>query len=157
MQVADPTGIDRVNINNPILQQDAEGEDVAELQRLLKLWGAFSGRVDGKFDSLLYEAVRAWQQRVFLPETGIVDRLTWHTLYTGGPVDMPVLRLGTRDRTATLLQVILQKAGFNWHQVTGEFDTLTEIAVRDFQRRCGLVTDGVVGYYTWRALSKLKH
>ncbi|WP_225902629.1 peptidoglycan-binding domain-containing protein [Pseudanabaena sp. PCC 6802] len=147
-------------MKKPILQQGDKGEDVAELQRLLRLWGLWedtASAMDGKFDSALRQAVCVWQHRVFLPETGVVDALTWHTLYTGGPVDMPVVRLGTRNQAVVTLQTILQQTGFYWHQVTGEFDVLTDVALRNFQQRCGLVTDGVAGYYTWRALSKLPH
>lgn len=160
MQVANPTESAQANMKKPILQQSDEGEDVAELQRLLSLWdlwGGLIGEMDGKFDSALRQAVCVWQHRVFLPETGVVDGLTWRTLYTGGPVDMPVLRLGMRNQVVVTLQTILQQTGFYWHQITGEFDVLTDTAVRNFQRRCGLVTDGVTGYYTWRALSKLPH
>jgi peptidoglycan hydrolase-like protein with peptidoglycan-binding domain len=157
MQVATPTEIAQANMKKPVLQQSDEGEDVGELQKLLKLWGLWGGAMDGKFDCALRQTVCLWQHRVFLPETGVVDGLTWRALYTGGPVDMPVLRLGMHNQAVVTLQTILQQTGFYWHQITGEFDALTDTAVRNFQRRCGLVTDGVAGYYTWRALSKLPH
>ncbi len=160
MQVIDPPEVAQVEIKKPILQQDSEGADVIELQRLLRHWDAYSSAVDGVFDAGVHQAVCTWQHRVFLPENGIVDSLTWHTLYTGGPVDMPVLRLGSYGEAIIMLQEILRNAGIYWHQageLDGKFNVLIEIAVKDFQRRCGLVSDGVVGYYTWRALSKLPH
>jgi peptidoglycan hydrolase-like protein with peptidoglycan-binding domain len=161
MQVIAPPEVDRVQMVKPILQQDSEGADVIELQRLLRNWDAYSSAIDGVFDGRVHQAVCAWQHRVFLPENGIVDSLTWQTLCSGGPVDMPVLRLGSYGEAVLMLQGILGKAGIPWKQangeVDGEFNTSTEIAIEDFQRRCGLVNDGVVGYYTWRALSKLPH
>jgi peptidoglycan hydrolase-like protein with peptidoglycan-binding domain len=160
MQVATPIEIAQANANKPILQQGDEGEDVAELQRLLRLWGLWgdlTSTMDGKFDGNLRQAICNWQHRVFLPETGLVDRLTWQTLYKGGPVNMAVLRLGMRNQAVVTLQTTLQQTGFYWHQITGEFNALTDVAVRNFQQRCGLVADGVAGYYTWRALSKLPH
>jgi peptidoglycan hydrolase-like protein with peptidoglycan-binding domain len=161
MQVIDPPEVAPVQIKKPVLQHHSEGADVIELQRLLGHWNAYSSTVDGVFNAPVHQAVCAWQHRVFLPENGIVDRLTWQTLYSGGPVDMPVLRLGSQDKAVVLVQEILQNAGIYWHQSNdeayGEFNALTEVAIKDFQRRCGLVSDGVVGYYTWRALSKLPH
>jgi N-acetylmuramoyl-L-alanine amidase len=160
MQVVNPTEVAQAKMKKPILQQNDEGEDVAELQRLLSLWGLWGGLtnvLNGRFDSALCQTVRAWQHRVFLTETGVVDDLTWQTLYTGGPVGMPVLRLGMSNQAVATMQTILQQTGFYWHQITGEFDVLTDVAVRNFQQRCGLVADGVAGYYTWRALSKLPH
>jgi peptidoglycan hydrolase-like protein with peptidoglycan-binding domain len=161
MQVIDPPEVAPVQFKKPVLQQHSEGADVIELQRLLRHWDAYSSTVDGVFNALVHQAVCAWQHRVFLPENGIVDSLTWLTLYRGGPVDMPVLRQGSHDKPVVIVQKILQNAGIYCHQSNdaayGEFNTLTEIAVKDFQRRCGLVSDGVVGYYTWRALSKLPH
>ena len=161
MQVIDPPEVVQNQIKKPILQQDSEGTDVIELQSLLRYWDAYSSTVGGVFDSEVHQAVCAWQHRVFLPENGIVDCLTWHTLYTGGPVNMPVLRLGSNGEAVIILQALLQKVGFYWHQTKSgsysEFDALTEVAIKDFQCRCGLVSDGVVGFYTWRALSKLPH
>jgi peptidoglycan hydrolase-like protein with peptidoglycan-binding domain len=161
MQVIDPPEVVQDKCKKPNLQQHSEGADVKELQRLLRHWDAYSSVVDGMFSALMHQAVCDWQHRVFLPENGIVDSRTWLTLYRGGPVDMPVLRRGSHDKAVVVVQKILQNAGIYCHQSNdeayGEFNALTEAAIKDFQRRCGLVSDGVVGYYSWRALSKLPH
>jgi peptidoglycan hydrolase-like protein with peptidoglycan-binding domain len=36
--------------------------------------------------------------------------------------------------------------------IDGEFGQLTEAAVKSFQARAGLATDGIVGPDTWRAM-----
>lgn len=131
------------------------GFAVLELQKLLVHWQVYSGELDCCFGSCVEQAVRRWQQRVFLPETGIVDCQTWKTLIAGGPVEMPDLQLGDRGEAVCTVQRVLAAADCFWTEVDGNFDLFTEASVRAFQRRCGLVEDGIVGRHTWRALSKV--
>ncbi len=67
-----------------------------------------------------------------------------------GPVQNrhPTLRRGTSGADVKYLQRMLGLPD------TGEFDSRTEQAVIDFQRKYGLVPDGVVGIYTWTVLEK---
>jgi hypothetical protein len=59
-------------------------------------------------------------------------------------LDLPLLKRGsTGDDVRRVQQLLL---------VDGYFGSVTETAVKDFQREHGLVVDGVVGNYTWRAL-----
>lgn len=65
---------------------------------------------------------------------------------TGGAPGRPTLRRGA---TGALVKQVQAKVGVS---VDGGFGATTEAAVRDFQRRHGLVPDGIVGPKTWRAL-----
>ncbi len=148
---------DGVHFSKTSLQIGAKGEAVVEIQRLLAYWQPYKGWIDGEFSPQLETAVKDWQRRVFLPEDGIVNDFTWQTLYAGAPVNMPVLYLGSIGDSVAIVQNILKITDNYWGEIHSEFDLFTDTAVRDFQRRRGLVIDGVVGTYTWWALSKVPH
>jgi peptidoglycan hydrolase-like protein with peptidoglycan-binding domain len=144
-------------LNKPLLQQGAKGEAVVELQTLLRTWNTYSGPVDGIFGLEVKNAVIAYQHRVFLVEDGIVGALTWQALYTGAPVNMPVLSLGSRGASVTLLQRLLKTTKDYLGAIDGNFGSSTKTAVIAFQRRSALIADGIVGDRTWHALSKVPH
>ncbi|XGV96866.1 MAG: peptidoglycan-binding protein [Leptolyngbya sp. BL-A-14] len=142
------------SIDKPLLQIGATGVQVVEIQKLLAHWNLYAGAVDGIFGGQLEQAIQTFQRRVFLPETGHVDTATWQSLYAGGPIDMPVLQRGSTDQAVILLQKALQASGLTVI-ANGLFDHQTETAVQQFQRRKGLIVDGVVAACTWLALSKI--
>lgn len=65
------------------------------------------------------------------------------------PLAMPVIRRGARGYVVTVLQDMLRL-----QRTTGDgiFGPRTEEAVKNYQRRHGLVADGIVGHATWTAL-----
>lgn len=148
---------EKTQVKKPLLLRDFQGEDVIELQRLLRYWGIYSDPLNSIFNSSVEKAVRAFQHRVFLKEDGIVGQQTWQALYTGVPVNMPVLRRGSRDRNVVRLQEVLKASGLYDGAINGIFSSTTEESVQALQRRCGLVADGIVDRYTWLALSKVPH
>lgn len=71
---------------------------------------------------------------------------------TGKPtVTYPTIRQGARSEVVTQLQTFLAKDGSNL-QIDGVFGSGTASAVRAFQKRYGLVVDGIVGPKTWTKL-----
>lgn len=62
------------------------------------------------------------------------------------------LRLGSQGEAVRVLQKLLNAAGFTAGAVDGWFGRATDSAVRRFQAAEGLVTDGVVGRFTWAKL-----
>lgn len=67
----------------------------------------------------------------------------------------PTLRRGDRNGSVKLLQEKLNAAGLTPLALLvpdGDFGATTELHVAEFQRRHGLVADGIVGARTWRAL-----
>lgn len=64
----------------------------------------------------------------------------------------PTLRIGSRGRAVTDLQIRLRNAGFSPGTIDGIFGSRTQSAVIAFQRSENLVPDGIVGVNTWTAL-----
>ena len=157
MHTIDTQSTANAQINKPILKQGDTGEAVKELQKLLTNLGTYTGSIDGLFGPAVKKAVITFQHRVFLAEDGIVGSLTWQALYTGGPVNMPVLSLGSKGKAVSTLQGLLKTTKDLKGAIDGQFGSQTKTAVQAFQKRSGLVADGVVGDRTWFALSKVPH
>ncbi|MBC7972846.1 MAG: peptidoglycan-binding protein [Verrucomicrobia bacterium] len=151
-----PVTIHRLS-DKPLLQNGSTGIRVVETQKLLAHWNLYAGAMDGIFGAQLEQAIKTFQRRVFLPETGVVDGLTWRSLYAGAPIEMPVLQWGSTDKAVLLLQKALQASGQKAITLNGIFDHQTEAATQQFQLRQGLVGDGIVAACTWLALSKTTH
>lgn len=65
---------------------------------------------------------------------------------------MITLRRGQRGPEVSMLQLALNRAGFNTGEIDGIFGTITHNAVVSFQSSRNLVQDGIVGTNTWNAL-----
>ena len=65
----------------------------------------------------------------------------------------PLLRVGNTGEQVKRLQYLLFTKGYEVTQ-DGEFGAKTLKAVTAFQKKGGLIADGVVGPYTWRALEE---
>lgn len=63
-----------------ILKQGASGNEVREVQRRLKLWGYYSGSVDGVFGAGTRKAVIAFQKKNGLTADGVVGKSTYKAL-----------------------------------------------------------------------------
>jgi peptidoglycan hydrolase-like protein with peptidoglycan-binding domain len=64
----------------------------------------------------------------------------------------PTLRRGNKGEAVEELQALLNaKFGFAL-EIDGNFCRATETAVKEFQKRNGLTSDGIVGKKTWAAL-----
>lgn len=157
MQTSDTQANAQAQINKPLLQLGARGEAVRELQVLLTNLAVYIGTIDSIFGRDVKSAVIAYQQRVFLVEDGIVGPLTWQALYAGGPVNMPILQQGSKGKTVLTLQRLLNTTKDYLGAIDGDFGSGTKAAVQAFQKRSGLVADGIVGDRTWNALSKVPH
>lgn len=147
----------QIQVSKPVLRRGSTGSAVEELQNLLTYWKVYTGPINGNFGSQTEEAVKAFQHRVFLPEDGVVGQLTWQALFTGAPVNMPVLRRGSRGQLVITVQRILKSTQDYRGQLDGDFGPGTETAVRAFQQRSNVPVTGTVEDRTWHALSKVPH
>ncbi|WP_103923622.1 N-acetylmuramidase domain-containing protein [Algoriphagus boritolerans] len=64
---------------------------------------------------------------------------------------MQTIKFRSRGTYVSYLQELLGKLGYEI-PATGYFGNMTDVAVRDFQRKQGLVEDGEVGIKTWTVL-----
>lgn len=69
---------------------------------------------------------------------------------------MTILRKGVKGQEVRMLQETLKKAGYRVG-IDGNFGAMTDLAVRAFQRRKGMLPDGIVGPKTIRALGMNGH
>ena len=144
-------------LGKPILQIGSTGQAVKEVQQLLFHWQYYFGLIDGIFGAYVESAVKQYQHRVFLPEDGIVGSLTWQALYSGAPVNMPILMNGSSGNAVKIVQNVLQFNLYYFGTIDGLFGPMTRVAVIQFQTAKVLPADGIVGKRTWHALSKLSH
>lgn len=139
-----------------VLSLGKVGKDVEFVQR----WHGLN--VDGEFGRLTEQAVRATQERNRLTADGVVGLDTWAVMGVTkavpapAPVKVgrPTLQKGDRGDAVWVLQRKLTTSFslYSKWEPTGYFGDSTEASVREFQRRAGLVPDGVVGPATWSAL-----
>ena len=65
---------------------------------------------------------------------------------------METIKKGSKNvRSVILLQAILKEAGYSI-EIDGKFGPGSDRAVKDYQLKNGLVSDGVVGEKTWTTL-----
>ena len=134
--------------------------------------------IDGIFESRTEQALREFQRLYGLPVTGIADRVTWELLYAeyraALAVNSPprqisvfpiepfgyVMQLGARGFAVTAIQYMLLELHHHYSELqdvllTGVYDEQTQAAIRMFQQKNGLPSDGNVGLLTWNALADL--
>lgn len=146
--------VDRVVNNFPTLRQGDRGNFVKILQYLLNKFG-YNVDVDGVFGAKTRDAVIVFQRNNKLTQDGIVGVNTWNRLLNTDP-DRLVLRRGDKSSAVEYLQRILLSYLYPISSIDGVFGPETERAVRSFQQENGLVSDGIVGVNTWKAIRSSK-
>ncbi|MEG4860953.1 peptidoglycan-binding protein [Microcoleus sp. K1-B6] len=139
----------------PQLQLGSQGKAVLELEQLLTKLQLYRHPAKGIFNKAVEFSVKLFQFRVFLSPDGIVGPLTWQALYTGAPVNMPVLRFGSSGEAVATVQEVLKISQHYGGKIDGDFATLTDKAVRAFQKSFGIQVNGIVNQETWTALSQI--
>lgn len=160
-----------------------ETEAITNLQRYLLQLSFFNPLIpavpiDGIFDTVTADALRAFQRSVGLPVTGRADRATWDALYLAYLVSLsdngrtePVyifprhpeaysVGLGDEGTLISAIRYLLRElmidygGAFEDIPLAGTFDTLTEDAVKHFQSLHGLPVTGRVDRNTWNRLAQ---
>jgi peptidoglycan hydrolase-like protein with peptidoglycan-binding domain len=150
------------------------GDDVAQVQMALRDKGYDPGTIDGIYGPYTERAVKAFQTANKLEVDGIVGEETtaalfadWVTDPEGNPVppwtenQLSAFRLGRLLKLAspymsgddvTDVQDALALNNFSPGPSDGEFGPKTQSAVIGFQKKKGLVADGIVGVVTTNML-----
>ncbi len=157
-----------VNSTYLTLQSGADSDHVIALQEALIELGFLRATADGVYGSATAQAVMAFQRENDLPLTGVADPNLQALLYMGKPVDYrgnkveiktlsalsgQNIRYGDRGLLVRTVQSRLEILGYLKDNVTGTYDTATQNAVKEFQRKNGLKVDGVAGEDTQRLLA----
>ncbi|AMR06530.1 peptidoglycan-binding domain-containing protein [Bacillus thuringiensis] len=150
--------------NRPTLRIGSTGHWVVELQKFLQRTGYYLGRIDGQFGPVTDRAVRNYQGDHRLLVDGIVGPKTWCQLEQDGFMiqreeicpsqNRPTLSIDSTGHLVQELQEFLQSIGYYPGRIDGRFGSVTDRAVRQYQRDRGLFVDGRVGPKTWCQLEK---
>lgn len=143
-----------------LLQQNAVGLEVKEMQQRLAALGYYDGPDDGQFGSGTRAAVESFQRLNGLEADGIAGESTLSLLYsesavrftlTPSPSPTPestMLSSGSTGERVKQLQQRLQELGYYTGKIDGDYGKGTKSAVIAFQQQHKLDADGVAGEKT---------
>lgn len=73
------------------IQRGSSGENVRRIQERLKELRLYTGPIDSGFGGGTEAAVKSYQLQQSLPSNGVVDRVTWNSLFPDVPAPQPEL------------------------------------------------------------------
>lgn len=135
---------------------------VKNVQAHLKAAGFDPKRTDGVWDERTENALRVFQRKAGVKETGRVGPQTWRELresfFPAKDGTSPGQFLGERSAAVLRSERLLKKIGFKNVKVDGVFDRDTLRASRGFERRFrGLGEDGRIGEGQLRRMRQVAH
>ncbi len=144
---------------NRTLKKGSTGTAVRNLQYVLYELGYYDGPISGEYGNLTADAVRAFQINNDLsPVDGTAGSSTLKVIYsskalgaTAPAANLDTLSKGAKGTLVVELQEALCSLGY-LSDVTGEFDSATVEAVKNFQRRNGLNVTGKADNATQKKL-----
>ena len=159
-----------VSMTVPVLAYDAStlhngcsGEEVRVMQQALINLGYLDGKADGKFGDKTEEAVRTFQRQNGLTPDGLAGKQTRSMLgmaqkssstpatvkvTKSSAYDASTLYKGCSGEEVRVLQQALIELGYLEGNADGIYGTKTEKAVRTYQYKRGLTSDGLAGKKT---------
>ena len=139
------------------IQEGAKGGAVKNVQKHLAAAGFDPKHTNGVFDERTRGALEAFQRRSGLAATGAVNGATWKALQksfilSSKPAS-PAQKLGERSGAVKASEKLLKKLGFNPGRIDGLFDQRTLKAVKAYEKKKHLTTDGAISA---QQLAKMK-
>ncbi len=149
------------------LSQGAAGSAVNTLQEALTELGFYTGKISGSYDAATVKAVKAFQSKNGILQTGTATAELQKLIYEGKPLNSkgkkydvktlpPIvgvtMRLNDRGYQVTELQEALKELGYYKAAVNGVYDQNTVKAVKAFQKANKLTADGIAGAKTQQML-----
>jgi transglycosylase-like protein with SLT domain/putative peptidoglycan binding protein/LysM domain-containing protein len=128
---------------------------IAALQIGLRAHGYDPGPIDGVEGPLTRSALLRFQRRHGLRANGRLGRAVRRALGSRGRplLGQRELATGATGWDVAVLEFRLRRYGLSTRAIDGHFTPATTSALRRFQRRRGLVPDGIAGVLTYRALA----
>lgn len=147
-----------------------QAQEIAVIQEALEELDFYYADITGKYGTRTQAAVRKFQRRYGLAQTGVADEETLELLYAKAGMAAPqnaskkdgdptyggeTLRQGSQGNAVRMLQENLTLLDFYSGSITGSYGRLTKEAVRRFQKEHRLSADGVAGPRTFEKLTEL--
>ena len=132
------------------LQKGHKGELVKQLQQRLKELGYYTSAIDSSYGTQTVNAVKAFQKKNGLSQTGVADTATQKKLYSSSAVkanaaaakDDDTLQKGDKGTAVKQLQQRLKELGYYTNAIDSDYGTQTVNAVKAFQKKNGLSQTG---------------
>jgi len=138
--------------------------DVEKAQKMLKELGLYSGQITGNIGSKTKAALKAFQKKYGLEESGVVDSQTLSKLqsvYAGSSESVPESSdQASAQESASVedvkkAQTILKEMDLYYGEITGNVGTKTKAAIKKFQNKYGLTANGVLNAETLARLQSV--
>lgn len=129
------------------LKYGSKGSAVTKLQKELKKLGYFSGSITGYYGSQTQAAVKKFQDKKGISTTGTFGPQTTKALYGAGTSARSAAgkaQSTAAKETLKKAQAILQKLGLYKGKIDGMQGKLTTAAVKEFQKKYGMKSTGVI-------------
>ena len=147
-----------------VIREKSKGEPVNKLQTRLKELGYYEGDPTGVCDENTVAAIKLFEGKHGLVADGEMSAADQQVLYGATAMEASVvvtpsptptvkpptktLRPGDKDEEVKLLQQRLKDLGYYTGNITGVYNDATTEAVKEFQKKSSLETDGVLGPIT---------
>ena len=153
------------NSDNTYIRQNASGETVKRIQTELKALNYYSGKITGNAGEKTVAAIKSFQRKNGLTADGIAgpqtiakidaayESKTGKSSSSATSSSASGLKLNSKGTDVRNLQQDLTTLGYYWAEITGNFGSRTEAAVKAFQKAKGLTADGVAGTKTLDAIA----
>ncbi|KUO69347.1 MAG: peptidoglycan-binding protein [Clostridia bacterium BRH_c25] len=161
-------GSNPVSAASILLKSGMKGEAVTRLQQDLKKLGYFSASPTGYYGDITIKAVKNLQKSHGIARDGVAGNDTLSLINrlldgssgtaSGGTsisISGKVLKKGTSGKEIVNLQSDLKKLSLFTLQSTGYYGDATEKAVKNLQKKNGLLQDGVAGNATISLINRL--
>ncbi len=145
------------------LKHGSEGDKVKELQRRLKELGYYKSTIDGDYGSGTVTAVKAFQKKNGLSQTGTADAATLKKVYASSAVSATdktedtdtstTLKRGSKGEKVRELQRRLKELGYYKNTIDGDYGSGTVTAVKAFQKKNDLTQTGTADAATLKKLN----
>lgn len=150
----------------PTLKKGDKGSEVRKLQDNLNKVINASLQVDGSYGQKTYDAVAAFQTKYGLTVDGcygpmtaakMIDALNGNAPVITKPVKIATytLKKGNKGSNVRTLQENLNMVINAGLEVDGSFGPKVEAALKEFQRKYGLVADGIYGKNSYNKMKSL--